>query len=164
MIKAFVGNIIDFFYPLFKNFIDKQTFSYLACGGFNTSLDIFLYFIAYNYILHQQPIHIWVLDISPYICAFFISFVITFPLGFILSSSIVFTNSALRRRIQLFRYLILVCINILLNYTFIKLFVEYFHVFPTIAKIYTTIIVVVFSYIVQRNFTFRQATQQETTI
>lgn len=164
MIKSFVGSIIEFFYPPFKKFINKQTFSYLACGGFNTSLDIILYFIAYNFILHQQPVHIWVLDISPYICAFLMSFVITFPLGFILSSSVVFTDSELRRRIQLFRYFILVCMNLFLNYFFIKLFVEYFHLFPTIAKIYTTFIVVIFSYIVQRNFTFKQATNSDKTI
>jgi putative flippase GtrA len=148
----------------FKKFIDKQTFSYLACGGFNTSLDIFLYFIAYNFILHQKPVHIWVLVISPYICAFLISFVVTFPLGFVLSSSVVFPNSALRRRIQLFRYFILVCMNLFLNYFFIKLFVEYFHLFPTISKIYTTFTVVIFSYIAQRNFTFKPATSQKTTI
>jgi putative flippase GtrA len=42
-----------------------------------------------------------------------------------------------------------------LNYIFIKLFVEQFHLYATVAKILTTVIVVSFSYLTQKNFTFR---------
>jgi putative flippase GtrA len=57
--------------------------------------------------------------------------------------------------VQLFRYFVLVIICIGLNIIFIKLFVEQFHIYPTIAKIFTTVIVVSFSYLTQKNFTFR---------
>jgi putative flippase GtrA len=90
--------------------------------------------------------------------------VITFPLGFILSSSVVFTNSDLKRKTQLFRYFVLIAVCLLLNYIFIKLFVEYFHVFPTIAKVYTTVIVVIFSYITQKNFTFKKTARKEVAV
>jgi putative flippase GtrA len=69
--------------------------------------------------------------------------------------NIVFTGSSLRGRVQLFRYFMLVVICVFLNYIFIKLFVEVFHFYPTIAKIWTTAIVISFSYLTQRNFTFR---------
>jgi putative flippase GtrA len=46
-------------------------------------------------------------------------------------------------------------ICLLLNYIFIKLFVEQFHIYATVAKILTTIIVVCFSYVTQKNFTFK---------
>jgi putative flippase GtrA len=46
-----------------------------------------------------------------------------------------------------------VCIY--LNYIFIKLFVEHFHFYPTVSKIFTTIIVVSFSYFTQKHFTFK---------
>jgi putative flippase GtrA len=36
-----------------------------------------------------------------------------------------------------------------------KLFVEQFHIFPTIAKVLTTIFVVGFSYLTQKKFTFK---------
>lgn len=42
-----------------------------------------------------------------------------------------------------------------MNYIFIKLFVEQFHLYATVAKILTTIIVVSFSYLTQKNFTFK---------
>jgi putative flippase GtrA len=48
-----------------------------------------------------------------------------------------------------------VMICILMNYIFIRLFVETFHLYPTVAKIITTGIVVCFSYLTQKNFTFK---------
>jgi putative flippase GtrA len=50
----------------------------------------------------------------------------------------------------------LVAACVLLNYIFIKLFVEHFAIYPTVAKILTTMIVVCFSYLAQRKFTFKK--------
>jgi len=153
--KGTITSIIDFFYPPFQKVLDIKTFRYLACGGGNTVLDIFIYFISYNFILNKQIIQLPFIAISPYIGAFIISFCITFPLGFFLMRNIVFTGSYLRGRVQLFRYLVLVLGCILLNYIFIKLFVEHFGIYPTVAKILTTGIIITFSYFTQRNFTFK---------
>lgn len=132
-----------------------QTFRYLACGGGNTLLDIFLYFICYNFILHKQMIHLPFVTISAHIAALFLSLAVTFPTGFLLSRHIVFSESNLRGRIQLVRYFLLVSACILLNYVFMKLFVEHFHIYPTISKILTTFFVVCFSYLTQKKFTFK---------
>jgi putative flippase GtrA len=83
------------------------------------------------------------------------AFCITFPTGFFLSKYITFSQSDLRGRIQLFRYGITVLMCILLNYIFLKIFVEYFGWYPTLSKIITTLIVVVYSYFSQKYFTFR---------
>ncbi|RYZ55725.1 MAG: GtrA family protein, partial [Sphingobacteriales bacterium] len=128
---------------------------YLACGGSNTVLDILIYYIGYNFILHQQPVAFSFLTISAPIAAFMMSFSISFPLGFMLSKYVVFTESNLKGRIQLFRYAMLVSMCILLNYVFIKFFFEYCHLYATVSKILTTGIVAIFSYISQRNFTFK---------
>ena len=75
--------------------------------------------------------------------------------------NIVFTESVLHGRVQLFRYFVLVVICLGLNYIFIKLFVEQFHIYPTIAKVFTTFIVVAFSYLTQKHFTFKAEPRQE---
>jgi putative flippase GtrA len=133
-----------------------QTFRYAACGGGNTLLDILLYFVAYNFVLQKQVVYTPIGAISPYIAAFLMSFVISFPIGYLLNRYIVFPGSSLKGRVQLFRYFLLVVICIVLNYVFIKLFVEQFGIFPTVAKMLTTIIVVSFSYLTQKNFTFKK--------
>jgi putative flippase GtrA len=156
--RRIVLSIIDFFHPPFSKWIPKQTFRYLACGGSNTILDIVLYFISYNFILHKQPVPIAGITIAPHIFAFMMSFSVSFPLGFALSKFLVFPESNLRGRVQLFRYAVLVGMCIILNYVFLKLFVEWCHIYPTPSKIITTAIVAVFSYVSQRNFTFKVKT------
>ncbi|HEY2349903.1 MAG TPA: GtrA family protein [Puia sp.] len=156
MPKKVIISFIDFFYPPFRKFIPLQTFRYAACGGFNTILDIFVFFLAYNFILHKEVLHLGsFISFKPYIAAFIISFLISFPTGFMLMRHIVFPGSNLHGRVQLFRYFLLVLICIILNYFFIRLFVERFHLYPTISKIITTAIVVSFSYLTQKNFTFK---------
>ncbi len=137
--------------------MDRKTFRYLACGGGNTLLDIVLYFVCYNFVLDKKVVHLPYLSISPHIGAFIIAFMITFPIGFMLMRHVVFHDSVLRGRVQLVRYIMMVAVCILLNYIFLKLFVEQFHFYPTVAKILTTVIVVVFSYLTQRHFTFKAA-------
>ena len=155
--KNLINTVIDFFYPYFRRFMPLQTFRYAACGGGNTALDIFLYAISYNFIFKNKFIHVPVLGIqmSPYIAAFLTSFTITFPLGFYMSRTIIFPGSTLRGRVQLFRYSLLVISCIALNYIFIKLFVEQCHLYPTVSKILTTLIVVAFSFVTQKKFTFK---------
>ncbi|MGN6416941.1 MAG: GtrA family protein [Pseudobacter sp.] len=161
MLKDWVTGIIDFVYPPFRKWMPLQTFRYAACGGGNTFLDIFIYYISYNFILDKQVVHTFAGAISPHIMAFLISFTISFPTGYLLNRFIVFPGSTLKGRVQLFRYFLLVLVCIGLNYIFIKLFVEQFHIYPTIAKILTTVIVVSFSYLTQKQFTFKVEAAKE---
>jgi putative flippase GtrA len=153
--RNIILNVVDFFYKPFSKFVDIQTFRYLACGGSNTMLDILIYFLSYNFIIEKQAVYVAGITISPHIAAFLMSFSISFPLGFILSKYIVFPESNLRGRVQLFRYALLVLTCIGLNYVFLKFFVEWCGFFPTPSKAITTALVAIFSYISQRNFTFR---------
>lgn len=155
MLKDWITAFIDFFYPPFRKWMPLQTFRYAACGGGNTVLDILIYYISYHYILAEQVVHTPLGAVSPHIAAFPIAFAVSFPTGFFLNRYIVFPGSTLRGRIQLFRYFVLVVICITLNYIFIKLFVEQFHIYPTVAKILTTVVVVSFSYLTQKHFTFK---------
>lgn len=155
-VRHIILNFIDFFHKPFAGWINQQTFRYLACGGTNTVVDIFIYFVSYNFILQKQPVHFSFLTISPHIAAFIMSFTISFPSGFALSRYIVFPESTvMRKRVQLFRYALLVAMCILLNYIFLKFFVEWCNWYPTPSKVLTTLFVAVFSYVSQRNFTFK---------
>lgn len=150
-------DLIDFCYRPFSKYLSIQTFRYIVCGGGNTLLDIVAFFVSYNFILDKQVFHMGSIAVSPHIMAFMMAFVLSFPTGFFLNKYVVFTGSTLHGRVQLFRYLLLVVVCIFLNYIFLKLFVEQAHIFPTVAKILTTVIVVSFSYLTQRYFTFKKA-------
>jgi putative flippase GtrA len=160
--RTLILKFIDLFYPLFRRFMPLQTFRYAACGGFNTVLDILIFFISYNFIFRKQVVHFGAIAISPHIAAFLAAFCVTFPTGFYLSRYVVFTESNIRGRIQLFRYFLLVLGCIALNYMFLKLFVEQMHIYPTVSKILTTVVVVCFSYFTQKHFTFKTRAEENT--
>ena len=151
----FLHGVIDWFYPPFKKFMPIQTFRYAACGGGNTVLDICLFFVSYNYILHKEMVHTPWLTVSPHIAAFLMSFIVTFPVGYFLSRYVVFEGTSAPKREQLPKYMAVVLGSILLNYFFLKVFVETFGMFATLAKICTTVFVVAFSYFSQKHFTFK---------
>ncbi|MCA6451039.1 MAG: GtrA family protein [Chitinophagaceae bacterium] len=155
--RGLILGVVDLFYPLFRRFMPLQTFRYAACGGFNTCLDIALFFVSYNFILKKQVIHIGFLSIGPHIAAFLIGFCITFPIGFYLSRYVVFQETSVGKRKQLGKYFMVVLGCLFLNYTFLKLFVEVFKWYPTPSKLVTTVFVVAFSYFSQKNYTFKAA-------
>lgn len=146
---------INSFYPPFKKVMPLQTFRYAVCGGSNMLLDIFLFYISFNFILDKQIIHLGFISLKPYNAALCMSFCITFPMGFLLNKYIVFNTSYLRGHVQLFRYVLIVAINLFLNYALINFMVQYFHFYPTISKIFATVIIVTFSFLSQKHFTFR---------
>ena len=155
--RILIIQVIDYFYTPFRRFIPVETFRYAATGGFNTILDITLYFLCYNFILYKHVVDLGIVSISPHIAAFLIVFPITFFTGFLFAKFITFTSSVVRGRIQLIRYLISVSGSIFLNYVFLKIFVEFVGLWPTMSKVLTTGIVVVYSYFVQKFFTFKTA-------
>jgi putative flippase GtrA len=153
--RDFVARFVNWTYIPFRRFIPPETYRYAATGGVNTAFDIFLYFIFYNFILKKQIVDLGFIAISPHIAAFLFVFPITFVTGFALAKYITFTASPIRGRIQLPRYGLTVAGSILLNYISLKFFVEHLHIWPTISKLITTLLVIAYSYLAQRYFTFK---------
>ncbi len=158
-VRRGILGLVDFFYPPFRYLMSLQMYRYAACGGGSTLLNIFVYFITYNFILNKQILDLGFIAFTPHIAAFFIAFWITFPIGFYLSMYVVFQQSYLRRRIQLFRYFLVTVGCIILNYILLKFFVEKLGWYPTPSLMVTTVIVVAFSYLSQRYYSFKGHTK-----
>ncbi|HEU0110261.1 MAG TPA: GtrA family protein [Flavisolibacter sp.] len=158
-VRAIIFSILDFFYPLFRKFMPLQTYHYAACGGVNTALSLFTYFISYNFILNRQILDLGFIAFEPHIAALFISFFVSFPVGFYLSMYVIFQGSYLKRRIQLMRYFIVIMGCMVINYIFLKIFVEMLGWYPTPSQLITTGIVILFNYFSQRHFSFKSDKQ-----
>lgn len=152
--RKFILSLIDPFYPIFRPILDLQTYRYGVCGAGNTSLDILVYFLCYNLLLKKEAINLGFIVISPHIAALVGGFLVSFPVGFFVMRTIVFTESNLKGRTQLFRYFSVIVFNLLLNYVFLKIMVEFFGIYPTISKTIITALIIVVSYLLQRKFTF----------
>ncbi len=155
MIKRLIINILNVLYlKQIRNLIPKQTFFYLACGGSNMVLDAIIYAIIYNFVLDKQDIIIFGYVISAAIMSFFITVPIIFLTGFWLSKNISFTNSTNSNNKQRLRYLSVTISNILIKLFGLKLLIM-INIWPSIANVSMTIVTVIFSYIMQRFYTFK---------
>src|SRR5262245_21201729 len=94
--------MIDFIYPPFRRVMNLQTFRYAASGGANTLLGFFIYYISYEYIFKGNEFHFGLYAFKAHSAALFTSFCVTFPIGFFMSKYVVFSDSAMKGRIQLF--------------------------------------------------------------
>ena len=135
--------------------------------------DWVLYFVFYNFIFCHNVVHIGSIAISAHIASFVFTFPISFLSGFWLSRYISFKESIVRGHIQLIRYLFVVCCCILTYWENVhewkcsyricgmnipvweKLFVEVCNFYPTPSKMLTTLITTVFSFLMQKFFTFK---------
>ncbi|EDM38737.1 phenylalanine 4-monooxygenase [Pedobacter sp. BAL39] len=151
--------IIDFFYPPFSKWLPLHTFRYLFSGGTTAGSSIVIYYIVYNWVLQQKDIYLDVpvlpKMITAPVAALAIESVLTFIIGFMLNKYLVFTQSDLKGRIQLFRYASIVATNVLLNLALLKLLVEGFGFYATPSKMLITLLLAVFSYFSQKHFSFK---------
>jgi len=151
--------LIDFFYPPFSRWMPIHTFRYIVSGGTTATCGIVAYYIAYNWILHQENIHVDfpILPklITAHSAALMMSTFASFLLGFMLNKYLIFTKSNLKGRIQMFRYAAVLGINFGLNLAALKYLVEGLGFYPSISQAFITVTLSLCSYFVQKHFTFR---------
>ncbi|MDE6183023.1 MAG: GtrA family protein [Rikenellaceae bacterium] len=147
---------IDRFYPSFmERFMSRQMFRYGVCGGSNMLLDMVLYFLFYQLLYRKECLHIGAVTISAEIAAFLTVFPITFFTGLWLAKNVSFRNSTLKNVTQGGRYFMVVLLNIGVKYFGLKLLVEVLGWFPSVSNAVLTILTVLISYLLQKNFSFR---------
>lgn len=153
--RKFALTVIDFFYPPFQKWLSLHTFRYMASGGITVSTGLIGYFLIFNYVLDQKDVYIGEHLITAKVAALILESIVTFCVGFTLNKYLIFTQSTLIGRIQLFRYATVFGTNLLVNYALLKILTEGFQFYPSVAKAVITIIVAVFSYFSQKYFSFR---------
>lgn len=153
--KNSITHIVDLFYPLFSRLMPKLTYRYAACGGINTLLGLLVYYVGYHFLFEKNVFQWWIFAFKPHVAALFLAGWISFCLGFLLNKYVVFVESNLRGRVQLFRYAMAFLLNLLLNFLLLKFLVEVLIWDAFVSQLVTTFFVILLSYLVQKNFTFK---------
>jgi len=157
--------ICDFAYYPFQKYVPREIFRYAACGGGNMVLDWVLYFLTYNFIIGHDLVYLnlpilkslnFEICLTPHIASLCIVFPITLFTGFWLNKHVTFTQSSLHGVRQFIRYIMIVAVNLAVNYFGLKLLVETVGWYPTPSKICITLFTVIISFLGQKYFTFRR--------
>lgn len=153
-----ITKIIDVFYfkPLHK-VVPLQTFRYAVCGGANLVLNWLIYGVLYDVVLGFDYLNLGFVYISRHIAALAVTFPVTLLTGYWLQSRISFRGSPLGDRVSGVRYLVTTLGSLAINYVCLKIFVEWWGVYAPLAQVVTSLITVVYSYLLQKYWTFRGA-------
>ncbi|WP_158606010.1 GtrA family protein [Taibaiella sp. KBW10] len=148
--------VIDFFYfPVFHRYISVQTFRYAACGGGNAVFNLLMFYVGNNYIFTEEVIAVGAFSMTRYIAAFVFALLFSFPVGFVLNKFVVFQQSHLKGRVQLFRYAMITIFSVVANYGLLHFFAGYCGFWATPSQALTTVILSITSYFAQMYFSFR---------
>ncbi|MEY3727804.1 MAG: hypothetical protein RL098_1272 [Bacteroidota bacterium] len=154
-----IRRFLDLFHPLFARFFDKQTFYYAACGGANLVSSWLFFFLFYQYLFEKRifnfDINGEIYVVSAYTLSSILCFVIAFLLGFLMNKFVVFTDSQLIGRVQLFRYAVSSWLSWLCSYLILKTLIEGLQFYPSIANVVASVITVFISYLLQRKYSFK---------
>lgn len=153
--KKHLTNFIDFFYPPFKKWIPKLTFRYAVCGSTSVLFSLVAYYICFHYVFNKSIFDIGFMAFKPHVAALFLAGFLTFCLSFFLNKYVVFVESNLRGRIQLLRFTLSFVVNMILNVVILKGLVEWAQIDAFVSQVFTTIFIIIVSYLTQKYFTFK---------
>lgn len=155
MINYYLNKIVVFFHSPFARIIPLKTFRYGLSGGSNAVLNLFVFYLSYNYLFERQNVLFAGFVITPYIAAYIVALAITFPVGFLLNKYFVFQGVEGQVSRQLSLYAGLTITNIFLEYILLHLLIGYFTIPATLAQCFIIILLSGLSYLFQSYVTFR---------
>jgi putative flippase GtrA len=96
--------------------------------------------------------------VASYTVSLLIAFMITVPTGFWLAKYFAFgrqDQNSQKSGLQLFRYFLVVLQGLGTDYLIMKGLIVFIGLYPTIAKIISTVLVLTLNYLLQKHFTFK---------
>lgn len=141
---------------LVKTLLRNKVVRYFFSAGTATVVDVSVYFTTYNYILRKTDIPF----VGPFVLtAPMLSLVISYSCGlftnFFITRAMVFTESNLRGRKQLFRFIQVALLVLFMNYLFMKFLVQVLEWYPTISRVVSALSIGVMSYLFHKHYSFK---------
>lgn len=129
---------------------------YFFSAGIATVVDVLVYYLVFNYVLHQQEVELFS---SMIVQAPTVALTCSYSCGLITNFSItkyfVFHESELSGRIQLFRFIMVALVVLMANYFFMYFLINILGWYPTLSRAFSAISIGIFSFVAHRFFSFR---------
>lgn len=145
-----------------KRVLNNKVIRYFFSAGTATVVDITMYYITYHFILHKTDIpFIGPMVITAPIASLIVSYGCGLVTNFTITKYMVFTESNLRGRHQLMRYLLVAMVVLVMNYLMMKFLIHILHWYPTFSRIFSALSIGVMSYLFHKHYSFRVVREVE---
>ena len=138
-----------------KKAYKSQGVRYIFSGGTATAVDVASFFVIYNYVLNKEAFQFYHVQIGPHIASLCASFSLGLITNFLITKYFVFKESNIRGREQFLRYIAVALVTFFGNYFMMKLLVDVFSVWPTVARIISVGCIAILSFRLHKVFTFK---------
>ena len=158
-LRKVISNSIDILPGPLPKLLRNRAFRYLITAGIATVVDVVLFFMISNYILHGQDFIVPVFGKNILVRCHTASILPSFSFGlltnFTLTKVFVFQTSDLRTRVQFFRFIVVAMVTFLANYGFMNILVSGLEFNATISRLVSAITVGVMSFVIHKAFSFK---------
>ena len=139
-----------------KKIFQSKIFRYFISAGIATWVDVTVYFIAYNYIYQKSDINLFdKVTVSAATASLILSYTMGLMTNFLITKFLVFKESELETHKQLFRYIIVALVILVLNYSMMQVLIRHLEWYPTIARAVSALTIGVLSFVVHKTFSFK---------
>lgn len=147
---------------LSKKIFRLRVVRYFCTAITATSVDVFVYFLAYNFVVQKKDFHLSnVITIGAPTISLMISFCFGLATNFYLTRKFVFIESDLRVRHQFMRYTAVALGALVLNYFLMNFLIKEFQWYPTLARATAAVSIGVISFAVHKTFSFTIKNEEE---
>lgn len=139
-----------------KQIFQSKIFRYFISAGIATWVDVTVYFIAFNYIYQKSDINLFnKMVVSASTASLILSYTMGLMTNFVITKFLVFKESELETYKQLFRYIIVAMVILVLNYTMMQFLIRKLEWYPTIARAVSALTIGVLSFVIHKTFSFK---------
>ncbi len=145
-----------------KSVLESKVFRYFLSAGVATIVDISMYFIAFNYIYQKSDIHVFgSFTIAAATASLLLSYTLGLITNFLITKFLVFHESDLETHKQLFRYILVALVILVLNYVLMRFLIRNLDWFPTVARAFSAIAIGMLSFIIHKTFSFKVSKEKK---
>ena len=139
-----------------KPLLKSKIIRYLISAGLAAWVDVVVYFVSFNYLYKKEDIDIFgFYTVSAPTASLILSYTIGLLTNFTLTKFLVFKESELETHKQLFRYVMVAILVLILNYFLMSFLIRQLEWYPTLARAVSAVSIGVLSFVVHKSFSFK---------
>lgn len=146
---------------MLKKLYHSKLIRYFVSAGTATGVDVLSYFLAYNFLFKKEGLPVAGIVITAPTLSLAVSYTLGLLTNFMMTKHLVFFESDLHTRKQLFRYVIVALLVLFLNYVLMTFLIRQANWYPTIARACSAVVVGLISFVVHKFFSFRISAEKK---